>query len=366
MSFFKKLFSEFVDIIEWIDVSRDIIVWKFPRYQDEIKMGAKLTVREGQVAVFMNEGVIADVFPPGLYTLTTENMPVLTTLRSWPYGFDSPFKADVYFVNTRQFTDQKWGTRHPVIHRDTEFGAVRLRAFGSFSFRVSDAALFIREIVSSNPEFATENISEHLINIALTKCIDAIAEKKIPLLDLSAHYEEISDIITEKVKPEVAKIGLEITKFLVENISLPQEVEKALDKRSSMNLISDLGRYTHYQAANAIEKSAENRGLGGVGSAGLEIGMGLAAAGHVSNMLKPYGTDSDSPPPLPPVSKYYVGIDGQQEGPYDIDQLRQMSEDLVLLRSTMVWKNGMTAWAPADSVPDLKDIFSNVPPPLPA
>ena len=185
MGIFDKLRNEFIDIIEWTDPSADIIVWKFPRYQNEIKMNAKLTVRESQVAVFMNEGKIADVFQPGMYTLTTQNMPILSTLQGWKYGFNSPFKADVFFVSMRQFTNQKWGTKNPVMLRDAEFGPLRLRAFGSYAFRVKDAGAFLKEVAATNPEFTVEGINEQLRNLAVSRGMEAVAEAKIPVLDLA-------------------------------------------------------------------------------------------------------------------------------------------------------------------------------------
>ncbi len=373
MGLFNKLRAEFIDIIEWVDDSKDTIVWKFPRYQNEIKMNAKLTVRESQVAVFINEGTIADVFAPGMYTLTTQNMPILTTLKGWKYGFNSPFKADVFFVSTRQFTNQKWGTKNPIMLRDQEFGPVRLRAFGNYAFRVQDAAAFLKTIAATNPSFSVDDINEQLRNLAVSRGMDAVAESKIPVLDLAANYDEVSQFITEKIKPEFAELGLELTKFLIENISLPSEVEAALDKRSSMGIIGNLGAYAQFQAANAMEKSAENQGTGGIMGAGLGAGFGAAIGSQLGNVFQ-QGTvqghaaptsGGATPPPLPTAPTYFVAISGQQAGPFGIDEIKNRIAAGQIGRDTLVWTVGMATWIAADGVDDLKGLFNQTPPPLP-
>ncbi|CAL1518395.1 SPFH domain-containing protein [Chitinophaga sp. MM2321] len=374
MGIFDKLRNEFIDIIEWTDPSADTIVWKFPRYQNEIKMNAKLTVRESQVAVFMNEGKIADVFQPGMYTLTTQNMPILTTLQGWKYGFNSPFKADIFFVSMRQFTNQKWGTKNPVMLRDAEFGPLRLRAFGSYAFRVKDGALFLKEIAATNPEYTVDGINEQLRNLAVSRGMDAIAEAQIPVLDLAAKYDEVSLLITEKIRPEFNELGLDLTKFLIENISLPPEVEAALDKRSSMGIVGNLGAYAQFQAANAMEKAAENTAGGGLAAAGLGAGMGAAMMGQVGNVFQnnqnnpanpAAGAGAGAPPPLPPTAAFFVAVEGKQTGPYDLEQLRQLAVGGSLQAQTLVWKNGMAAWAAASAVPELAPVLATIPPPLP-
>ncbi len=373
MGLLNKLLNEFVDVIEWVDNTGDTIACKFPRYHDEIKMGAKLTVRESQVAIFMNEGKIADVFAPGMYTLTTENMPLMTTLKSWKYGFNSPFKADVYFVSTKQFINQKWGTKNPVMLRDAEFGPVRLRAFGSFAFRVTDAGTFIKEIAATNPEFTVEDINEQLRNIAITRGMDSIAESKIPILDLAAQYDDVSMLITKKLQPEFNEIGLSLTKFLIENISLPPEVEQMLDKRSSMGIIGNLGAFSQFQAANALEQSAQNPSGGNLAGAGLGMGMGAAMAGQMGNMFQqnqfqgapPQAGAAPMPPPVPAQTSYFLVVNGAQAGPYSFAQLQQMALSGGLTRQTHAWTAGMAAWANADTIPDLARLFSSMPPPMP-
>ena len=371
MGLFDKIRNEFIDIIEWVDPSTDTIVWKFPRYNNEIKMNSKLTVRESQWAVFMNEGTIADVFNPGLYTLTTQNMPLLTTLKGWKYGFNSPFKADVFFVSTRQFINQKWGTRNPVMLRDAEFGPVRLRAFGSFAFRVKDPGVFIKEVAATNPEFTVEGINEQLRNLAVSRGMDAIAEAKIPVLDLAANYDEVSARITEKIRAEFNELGLELTKFLIENISLPPEVEAALDKRSSMGIVGNLGAYAQYQAANAMEEAAKNPG-GGLAGAGLGAGVGMAIGGQLGNIFQPNSVQgsntaqsNDGPPPLPTATPFYAAIDGKQAGPYTVEQLSQLITAGTINQQSQVWHKGMPGWASANTIPELASLFNNMPPPLP-
>lgn len=370
MGFFDKLKQEFIDIIEWTDNSTDTIIWKFPRFQNEIKMGAKLTVRESQQAVFLNEGTVADVFKPGMHTLDTKNMPILATIKGWKYGFNSPFKADVYFVNTKQFTNQKWGTKNPVMLRDAEFGPIRIRTFGTYAFKIKDAALFFKSIAGTSSEFTVEEVNEHLRNIAITRGVDAIAESKIPVLDLASKYDEVSKIITTKLKPEFEEIGIDLTKFLIENISLPPEVETALDKRSSMGIIGNLGAYTQFQAANALEKSAEaGGGAAGLMGAGMGAGMGLGMMNQMGNAFQPNSvnpqTGTNMPPPPPPIAQYFVAVNGQQTGPFDLGQLQSMASSQQLTRQSMVWKNGMASWDLAEKQPELSRLFSSMPPPLP-
>ena len=235
MGIFDKIRGEFIDIIEWTEPSQnDILAYRFPRYNNEIKMGAKLTVREGQNAVFINEGQLADVFQPGMYTLQTQNMPILSTLKGWKYGFNSPFKAEVYFISMRQWTDQKWGTQNPIMMRDPEFGVVRVRAFGSYAFNVSDPATFLKQLVATDPSFETWEISSQLRNVIISRFVDVIGQAKIPVLDLAGNYDKISKLALENIKPDLASMGLALKQFYIENISLPPEVEQALDQRTKM------------------------------------------------------------------------------------------------------------------------------------
>jgi membrane protease subunit (stomatin/prohibitin family) len=369
MGLWDSLRNELIDIIEWKDDSGDTLVWRFERHDDEIKNGAQLTVREGQVAVLINEGQLADVFKPGRHVLNTENVPILATLKGWKYGFDSPFKVDVYFVSTRNFTDQKWGTKSPIMLRDAEFGPVRLRAFGSYVFKVSEADVFIREIVGTDGHFTTDEVTGQLRNLIVTRFTDALGESKLPVLDLAANYDELSTLIHEKINPEFGEYGFELTKFLVENISLPPAVEEALDKRSSMGIIGDLGQYAQFQAANAMETAAANPG--GEASAGIGMGMGFAMANQMGQMLSPQQGAAAPPvpgaapaPPPIPQTLYFVAVNGQQTGPYPPATLQAMAGQGSLSAASMVWAQGMPGWVPANQVPELAAVFAT-PPPLP-
>ncbi|MBD3624243.1 MAG: SPFH domain-containing protein, partial [Rhodobacteraceae bacterium] len=237
MAIFDFLSGEFIDVIEWTDDTRDTLVWRFERQGHAIKYGAKLTVREGQAAVFVHEGQLADVFTPGLYMLETNNMPILTTLQHWDHGFQSPFKSEIYYVNTTRFQDLKWGTKNPIMCRDPEFGPVRLRAFGTYTIRVTDPALFLREIVGTDGEFTTDEISYQIRNIIVAKFSQAIAASGIPVLDMAANTLELGKLIAARVSPQLAEYGLSMPAFYIENISLPETVDKALDKRTSMGIV---------------------------------------------------------------------------------------------------------------------------------
>jgi membrane protease subunit (stomatin/prohibitin family) len=366
MGLWDKIKHELIDIIEWTDDSADTMVWRFPRFQNEIKNGAQLTVRESQVAVFVSEGKIADVYSPGRYELTTANMPVLTTIRGWKYGFNSPFKVEVYFVNTKNFTDQKWGTKNPIMLRDAEFGPIRLRAFGSFAIRVVDAGLFIKEIAGTQAHFTTEEVVEQLRNLIVTRFSDSVAESKIPILDLAANYDELSKFITGKIDPEFGEYGLKVTKFLVENISLPQEVEQALDKRSSMGILGNLSQYAQFQAANAMEAAAKNPGGGA--SDGMGLGMGFAMAQQMGQMFNQQNNaqNAGGAPPLPNAGvQFFVAVNGQQQGPYTLSTLQQMSQQGSLTRDSLVWRQGLSAWIKAGEASELSSLFGAAPPPLP-
>lgn len=366
MGLFDKLRNEFVDIIDWKDDTGDTLVWRFPRYQDEIKYGAKLTVRESQAAVFLNEGKIADVFGPGMYTLDTQNMPLLATLKGWKYGFNSPFKADVFFVSTRQFPDQKWGTKNPVTLDDPRFGFIELRAFGNYSFRVSDAGLFLKEIAGTSGRFTTEDINGQLRTLVVNKFSDAIGEGNIPVEKFAANLEELSELGREKLNDGFSAYGLEITNFLVENVSMPEELKKEIFEYSRLNKI-DMAKLTQMKAAKAIEASADNPG--GIMGAGMGAGMGMAMGGMMSGMMQQnmqgqQSTGGQTPPPLPNQPIWFVGINGQQQGPFDHGTLGAMAAQGQVTRETLVWKTGMSAWTAAGQIPELASIFANIPPPL--
>src|SRR5713101_2473666 len=260
MGIFDAIRSQFIEVIEWLDDSGNTILYRFPVQGQEIKNGAQLTVRESQSAVFVFQGQIADVFGPGRYSIDGGNTPILTKLGAWKFGFNSPFKAEVYFVNTKQFTDLKWGTSNPVMMRDSDFGMVRLRAFGIYSFRVTDPRALIKEIAGTNAHFVTEDIEGQLKRTLVSGFSDALAESKIAALDLASNYDELSRFARTKLGDEFKSLGLELTKFVVENISLPEEVEAAMDKRTSMGVLGDMGKYTQFEAAQAMRDAAQNPG----------------------------------------------------------------------------------------------------------
>lgn len=287
--------NQFIEVIEWLDSSQDTLVYRFPVYQQEIKNGAQLIVRESQAAVFVFEGQVADVFTPGRYSVEGGNTPILSKLGAWKYGFNSPIKSEVYFVNTKQFTDMKWGTSNPIMLRDADFGIVRLRAFGAYSLRVADPAGFIREIAGTNAHFQTEDIDGQLKRAIVTEFSDALGELKIPALDLAAQYKEVGETIRGKINEDFSSYGLEVTKFYVENISLPPEVEAAMDKRASMGALGDAQKYMQFQAADALRDAAQNEG-GGAGL-GAGLGAGFAVGGQMANAFgaNPQGQQMGAP-----------------------------------------------------------------------
>ena len=276
MGIFKDLVtSQLIDVIEWTDDSANTMVYKYDMNGKEIMMGAQLTVRESQAAVFVNEGRLADVFQPGRYELSTQNMPVLTKLKAWKFGFNSPFKSDVYFVNTKQFMDRKWGTANPVMMRDTDFGMIRIRAFGSFAFRVKDPEVFMKECFGTSSLFTVEGVEGQLKSMVVSGLSDAIAQSKIPALDIAANYSGLSQYCMNALNAKVEALGLTLTNFVIENVSLPEEVEKAMDKRTSMGVLGDMGKYAQFQAAEAMRDAANNpNGMAGVG-VGMGAGMSM-------------------------------------------------------------------------------------------
>lgn len=358
----KQVGSQFLEILEWLDDSHDALVWRFPVYNQEIKMGAKLVVRENQLALFVNEGKAADLFGPGTYTLSTQNIPILTTLRGWKYGFQSPFKAEVYFFNTRLFTDLKWGTANPVMMRDAEFGMIRLRAYGTYAMKVADARKFFETIVGTRGLTASEEITGQLRSIVLSRLSDAIAEAKIAALDLAAHYDELSAAGQRVLAPEFAGFGLELARFYIENVSLPEEVEKAIDQRSKLGVLGDrMQQYTQMQTAEAIGKAAENPG--GLAGAGVGLGAGVAMG---QAMAQAMAGGAAPPPPVAAAPRWTLAVAGQTYGPYTDAQLRSMLDAGQVTRETMAWHPGAAGWAPIASYAELAAGGSTPPPPPPA
>ncbi|MFK7858969.1 MAG: SPFH domain-containing protein [Granulosicoccus sp.] len=367
MGLFSKLFNEFVDVVEWIDDSSNTMVYRFERYGNEIKYGAKLIVRESQIAVFVNEGEVADVLGPGTYELETKNLPILTTLQNWHHGFQSPFKAEVYFCNARRFVDLKWGTKHPLMLRDSEFGGLRIRAFGTYGVRITDALLFIREIVGTEGVFTTDEISSQLRNLITSRFATIIGSSNIPVLDMAANYDQLGEFLTRRIAPEFGEYGLELTRILVENISLPPAVSEALDKRTSMGMTGNLDRYLQYQTGISMEAGASN--TGGGASDGIGMGIGLAMANRMNESISQSGA-TGSPPPLPGSSQvYHMVVDGTARGPFTIDLLKQQVAAGALKPETLVWTSTMSEWQPASTVEGLNSVLSGgtaSPPPIPS
>lgn len=369
MGWLDKLFGEFVDVIEWTDDSNDTMVYRFERYGNEIKYGAMLTVRETQLAVFVNEGEIADVFEPGLYELETANLPLLSTLQAWPHGFESPFKAEVYFFNTRRFVDLKWGLKNPLMLRDKEFGPVRLRAFGTYAVRVTDARRFLEEIVGTDSHFTLDEIVHQLRNIIVSRFAVILGESNIPVLELAAGYEQLGAYLRERLDPDFGQYGLGLTEIRVENVSLPPAVESALDERTKMGVIGDLDRYTKLKTAEALGEAASNPG-GGAGE-GIGLGIGFAMAQTIGEALSgeakadTSGEKPEVPPPLPDPVTFHVAREGAPAGPYTLAEMRRQVESGELTAHSLVWKPGSPEWQTADSVPELQHLLNSSPPPIP-
>jgi len=361
MSLWNRLTGEFIDVIDWTDETRDTIVWRFERHGNEIKYGAKLTVREGQAAVFVHEGQLADVFPPGLYMLETNNMPVMTTLQHWDHGFASPFKSEVYFVATRRFQDFKWGTKNPIIMRDPEFGMVRCRAFGTYTLRVTDPAKFMTEIVGTDGDFTTEEIAFQSRNVIVSRFSNALATSGIAVLDMAGNTDQLADMLRRKIAPELAAYGIETPELFIENISLPAEVEAVLDKRTSMGIVGDLGKYAQFQAAEAMRAAAETPGSAMGTMVG--VGMGGAAMGPWGAAAAPAA--QTPPPPPPPERVWHVAENGATQGPFSRADLGRMAQDGRMTRATLVWTQGAPGWTPAGEIAELAQLFTVAPPPPP-
>jgi excisionase family DNA binding protein len=274
MGLMDYLKTQFLEIIQWQDDSRDTISWRFPDEDKEIKRGAQLIVRESQVAQFIYLGQFGDTFGPGKHTLETDNIPILSTLKGWKYGLESPFKADVYFVNTRLFTGNKWGTANPIMLRDPDFGIVRARAYGTYDFKVTDVKTFLKEVAGTDDHFHLDEFSDAMRSRIVSVFTDALASAKVPVLDVAARYQELGEALLPAINPAItAKYGLELSSFIVENVSVPPEVEQAIDKRSSMQALGNLNDYVKFQMAEAMGKGGEG---GGMANTAAQLGAGLA------------------------------------------------------------------------------------------
>jgi membrane protease subunit (stomatin/prohibitin family) len=298
MSLRDFLAKQWIDVIQWTEPQDGILAYRFPMQDMEIQNGGKLTVRESQMAAFVNEGRVADIFGPGLYTLNTQTLPILTYLMNWDKKFQSPFKSDVYFFSTRIQTNQRWGTATPITIRDKEFGAVRVRGYGIYSWHIGDAKVFHTKVSGTRELYGVPDIEGQLRNTIVSRMTGAFAESTLPFLDMAANQVELGNKITEGLKPMFADLGLALDTFVVENLSLPEELQKLLDTRIGMNMIGDMSRYTQYQVANSMPIAAGNEGGGGVAGIGVGLGAGLTMAQQMMNAMKP----GEAPPAAPPAA----------------------------------------------------------------
>lgn len=369
MGIFDFLSGEFIDVIHWTDDSRDTMVWRFEREGHEIKYGAKLTVRESQAAVFVHEGQLADTFMPGLYMLETNNMPIMTTLQHWDHGFRSPFKSEIYFVSTRRFTDLKWGTKNPIIIRDPEFGPTRIRAYGTYTVRVSDPAKFLVEIVGTDGEFTMDEISYQIRNIIVQAFSRLIASASVPVLDMAANTQDLGKLLAEGITETISGYGLELPELYIENISLPPAVEKALDERTSRGMVGSLDDHLRYKAADSLGQpgnaagSAMGMGMG----AGLGMQMGNMVMGGAGMAQSPWGAAAtpQAPPPPPVEHVWHIAESGATTGPFSKAEMGKMAADGKLTRESWVWTPGQDGWKHADDVAELAQLFTVAPPPPP-
>lgn len=362
MALLDFIHGELIDIVEWLETDADAMVWRFDRPNGELKNGARLIVRPGQVAVFVEQGSIADVFLPGQHTLTTQNLPLLSKLRGWKFGFQSPFKAEIVFVSTRQFTGNRWGTKSPVMMRDPQLGPVRLRAYGTYSVHVSDAESFVRELVGAHSSYTIGQIGDQLRDLVVARMSEVLGQRSIPVLDLASSYRLLGDAGAASLAPELATLGLELTQLVVENIALPDEVAASLDQQTRIGIIGDIGKYAQLQAADAVREAARNTGAGGAGAA-VGVGLGLAQqlAGSSADALKAPAASAAAaagPPPLPHGASYYIAVDGKPVGPLDMAALRQRASRGELRGDTLAWREGMPEWLAASAIAELASLVS--------
>ena len=373
MGIMDKIKGELVDIIEWMDDSRSTLAWRFPRYHNEIKTGAELIVREGQEAVFVYRGALADRFSPGHYKLSSENLPILGTLQGWKHGFNSPFRSEVYFINTRPVTDLRWGTPQPVTVRDPDFKMVQVRANGLCVVKIQDAEIFLREVIGTDSSVEVEEITELLRRVITLAFSDLVLETGLGAIDLQGRQVELSaklrDFVAERVDDEY---GLAIPDITM-NISLPDEITAAMtrgvargvEEGGFLDNVGDLNRYQQARQADAMLAAAQNPGGGGTMGDMMGMGMGMAMAGQMANQMQAQQAQAPmAPPPLPAAQTFHVEMGGQSQGPFTVDQIQSGVANGQVTPTTLVWTNGMAAWAAANTVPALQPLFA-APPPLP-
>lgn len=373
MGLMKKLRNELVDIIEWIDDSRSTLAWRYPRYQNEIKNGAELIVREGQKAVFVYRGQLADQFDPGHYTLVSENLPILSTLQGWKHGFDSPFRSEVYFINTRPVADLRWGTPQPVVIRDPEFKMVPVRANGLCVVRVEDTAIFLREVIGTDSAVEIEEITELLRRVIVTAFSDMVLELQLGAIDLQGQQRSLGEKLREYTEERVDdEYGLAIEQMEL-TISLPEEIQEAMTRGVAKGVetsgyidnVSDVQKLQQVAAADAMTAAANNPGGGGAMGDMMGMGMGMAMAGQMAQTLQgSMGGPAPAPAAPPPLPSYHVALNGQQAGPFTVEQMRAGLANGDMKPTDLVWTDGMAGWTAANEVPALASLFS-APPPLP-
>ncbi len=276
MGLFDFIKGELIEVIDWVESDNDTVLWKFPDQDNNIKNGAQLTVRESQMALFLDEGQFADIYDPGRHTLITDNMPILTTLRSWKHGFDSPFKVDVYYISTKTFTNLKWGTVNPIIMRDPQFKQVRVKAFGTYFIKIADSKKFFTEFAGTKPILKIYEIEERLRDIVSPKFAEALAEAGVSVLDMVSNYTELGDKVAPILQTELDPFGIELVKFQVSSTSLPKEVEEFYDKMTNINMVDDMAKFQQFQQANALEEAAKNPNGGAGEGIGAGLGFGMA------------------------------------------------------------------------------------------
>lgn len=378
MGLISKLKGEIVDIIEWIDDSHSTLAWRFPRYNNEIKNGAQLIVREGQEAVFVYRGALADRYGPGHFELTSENMPIMSTLQGWKHGFNSPFRSEVYFMNTRPVTDLRWGTANPVTVRDPDFKMVQVRANGLCVVKIDNAEIFLKQVIGTDSEVNVDEISELLRRVITLAFSDLVMETKLGVIDLQGRQVELSEklraFVAERVDDE---FGLAIPSITM-NISLPDEITSAMtrgvargvEEGGFLDNVGDMSRYQQAKAADAMVAAAANPG-GGAGQfmgAGLGLALGGQMAGQMGGAFGPAAAGVAAPPAPPPLpgqgELFHVDMGGQPGGPYSVAQVQAGVASGQVTPATLVWATGMAAWTPAGTVPALASLFAT-PPPMP-
>ncbi|QXC63083.1 SPFH domain-containing protein [Aquihabitans sp. G128] len=375
MGLMDKIKGEIVDIIEWMDDSRSTLAWRFPRYQNEIKNGAQLIVREGQEAVFVYRGALADRFGPGHYELKSENLPILSTLQGWKFGFDSPFRSEVYFINTRPVTDLRWGTANPVTVRDPDFKMVQVRANGLCVVKIQDAEIFLKEVIGTDSSVDIDEIAELLRRVITLAFSDLVLETKLGVIDLQGRQVELSDKLRDFVAQRVDdEYGLAIPSITM-NISLPDEITAAMtrgvargvEEGGFLDNVGDLNRYQQAKQADAMLAAASNPGGGGAMGDMMGMGMGMAMANQMANQMGNVGQQQAAPagpPPLPGAQTFHVDMGGQSQGPFTVAQIQSGVANGQVKPESLVWSAGMPGWVAASTVPALAALFQ-APPPLP-